>query len=87
MFTIMPFAIFGVFFIVFLMIAVRTAKLHKKAGKTISNIFETVSSNVEQQIENRLGQSKEETKTCEYCGSTIPADSSKCDSCGAKIKK
>ena len=53
----------------------------------MTNMINTVSASVQQEINKVLEQPKEENKVCEYCGSTIPADSTKCDSCGAKVKK
>lgn len=83
----LPFIIFGIFFVVFLMIAISIFKSHQKTGDTMANMINTVSAYAENEIEKAFEPPKQETKTCEYCGSIISADSTKCDSCGAKAKK
>ena len=69
------------------MIAISAFKSHKKAGDTMQNMINTVSAYAEKEIQEIIEQPIEETKTCEYCGSTMSAHSSQCDSCGAKVKK
>lgn len=87
MFIIIPFVTFGVFFTVFLIIGFSAFKLHKRTGDTMKNMINTVSVRFENEMQKAFGQPKDETKICEYCGSTISANSAKCDACGAKVKK
>ena len=83
----LPFIIFGVFFVVFFMIIVSAVKSHKQTGDTMQNMINTVSAYAEKQMQEAFEQPQEETKTCEYCGSTISFGSTKCNACGAKVKK
>ena len=56
----------------------------KTANKTIPIIeqrFDEYMAKNTESIENQ------ENKMCEYCGSHISNDATKCDSCGAKVKK
>ncbi len=87
----LPIIIFGVFFIVFLIIGLSAFKSHKHVGDTMQDMINTVSAYAEKEFNNAIEQldnkPHEKQKTCEYCGSAISAGSSKCDSCGAKVKK
>ena len=83
----LPFIIFGVFFVVFLMIGISAFKTHKKTGETMQNMINTVSAYAEKELQKTFEQPKPQTKTCEYCGSTISEGSNKCEACGAKVKK
>ena len=78
---------FAIFFIVFLVIAKHFFNVHRHNDDTMEDMISTISAYAEKQVQETFEQPKEETKTCEYCGSTIPANSKKCDSCGAKVKK
>ena len=77
---------FAIFFIVFLIIAKSFFRSHKRAKDSMEDMIHTISAYAEQHVEE-IAEHKEETKICEYCGSSIPANSAQCDSCGAKIKK
>ena len=83
----LPFIIFSLFFIAFLVIALSAFKNHKKTTDTMTNMINTVSAYAENEIEKAFDEPKQETKVCEYCGSIISANETKCNSCGAKIKK
>ena len=87
----LPFVIFGVFFVVFLVIGLNAFKSHKHTTDTMTNMINTVSAYAEKQTtdisQQADNQAKQETKICEYCGSIISANETKCNSCGAKIKK
>lgn len=82
---------FIIFFIVFLVIVKNFFRAHKHTGDTMEDMITTISAYAEKQMEDTMKEidnsSREQTKTCEYCGSTISAGSSQCDSCGAKVKK
>ena len=82
-----PIIAFGIFFVIFLAIAISAFRSHKHTGDTMRNMINTVSAYAEKEIENVFNPPKEETKICEYCGSTIPNGNTKCNSCGAKAKK
>ena len=81
-----PFIAFGIFFVIFLAIIISGFKTHKRTTDTIKNVFTTVSTNIESEIQKAFEPQKEETRTCDYCGSSVSVASLKCDSCGAKIK-
>ena len=78
---------FVIFFVVFLFIAKSFFRSHKHAKDTMEDMVHTITAYAEKQVEETLAQPKEETKICEYCGSTVASGSKKCDSCGAKVKK
>jgi hypothetical protein len=82
----LPIIIFGVFFIVFLIIGLSIFKSHKHTVDTMTTMITTVARNVEGNMDIKT-EPKEESKICEYCGSSIPSNSAKCNSCGAKVKK
>ena len=82
----LPIVVFIVFFVVFLSIALTFSKSHKQVDNTIKDIVTTVSAYAEKNIE-QLKEEVKKDKICEYCGSTISADSAKCSFCGAKVKK
>ena len=75
---------FVVFFIIFLLVAISIFKTHKKGGDTIQNMINSSADFIENEIKQVFAPKKEETKTCEYCGSTMPANSTQCNGCGAK---
>ena len=88
----LPIIIFGIFFMVFLIIGLSIFKSHKhiveKNKDTMIDIINTISANSDELIIGEVVEdNKQETRICEYCGSSIPVNSAKCDSCGAKIKK
>ncbi len=78
---------FVVFFVIFLLIAKHFFHPHKMLDDAV-DMANTVSAYAEQ-IKTELEPEPEpvKEKICEYCGSTIAEGNSKCDSCGAKIKK
>jgi len=84
---VLPFIIFGIFFVTFLMIAISAFKTHKRTSDTIQDMINTASIHLENETQNLFEQPKEEFKVCEYCGSRVSATSLECSSCGAKIKK
>ncbi|MFQ6724030.1 MAG: hypothetical protein ACLRFE_01670 [Clostridia bacterium] len=85
---IFPFLVFGIFFAVFLIIAISIFKSHKHSGDTMQNMINTISAYAEKEIEHHVKQLDADNteKTCEYCGSKISNGSNKCDACGAKVK-
>ena len=78
---------FGIFFVVFLMIAISMFKGHKTVGDSMQNMINTVSAYAEQQAQKEIKPIEPQTKTCEYCGATLDAKATQCQSCGAKTKK
>lgn len=84
---ILPFIVFGIFFVVFLVIVLNIFKSHKHTGDTMQNMINTVSARMEHEIQKVFEQPKDETRICEYCGSTISANATQCEACGAKVSK
>jgi len=83
---------FVIFFVIFLMIGKSFMKAHKNVDKTMDDMVATISAYAKEHMANEVDESQSvepviQDKTCEYCGSTIPAGSTKCGSCGAKVKK
>ena len=84
-----PIIIFVVFFVVFLVIGLSATKMHKHSADTMTDMISTISAYADKQaksFEDNIAKYSA-TKICEYCGSSISASSTKCNSCGAKIKK
>ena len=83
---------FVIFFVIFLSIAGSLFRSHKHVKDVTKDIATTISAFPEtyEPVEVFIPvtpESKEEDKTCEYCGSKIKSGETKCDACGAKVKK
>ena len=78
---------FVAFFITFLCIAGSVFRAHKHSNDTMQDMVNTISAYAEKEVQQAFTTKHEETKTCEYCGSKISNNNSKCDSCGAKGNK
>ena len=79
---------FIIFFVIFLSIVGSFFKSHHKVGDIklpdVDTIFDTVSAYAEKQVENL--PKLEQEQVCEYCGSTVKTDETKCMTCRTKIK-
>ena len=87
---------FIIFFVVFLIIAKNFFHLHKHNGndgdiidmaESMQEMINTITIYDENEDKEEPKPIVEQTKTCEYCGSTVSIRDTKCDSCGATVKK
>lgn len=76
---------FIMFFSIFTIVAASMSKHHKQSKETMQSMVEDITKKREEMNNNSSFITDE--KTCEYCGTKVPASSSKCGGCGATIKK
>lgn len=78
-----------IFFVAFAFIVVSVVKTAKKNGGEIKSLLNEKDELVEMVKKNfakKLNLQKYK-RYCEYCGTELSDDATKCDSCGAKITK
>lgn len=78
-----------VFLVVFSVIVVSVVKTVKKSGGQIKSLFNENDELIKMVKKNFDKQQNPQKyrRHCEYCGTELSDDATKCDSCGAKITK
>lgn len=84
LFVILPFVIFFVVFAIIVVSAVKTAKKNGGEIKSLLNEKDELVEMVKKNFAKKLNPQKYK-RHCEYCGTELSDDATKCDSCGAKI--
>ena len=79
----------AIFFIIFAVVVVSVIKTVKKSGGQIKSLFNENDELIEMVKKNFDKQQNPQKyrRHCEYCGTELSDDATKCDSCGAKITK
>ena len=78
-----------VFLVIFAVIIATVVKTVKKNGGEIKSLFNENDELIEMVKKNFDKQQNPQKfrRHCEYCGTELSDDATKCDSCGAKITK
>lgn len=80
---------FIIFFVIFLMIAINIFRGHNHSKDVMKNMVNTISAyaEAEKQESEKIEPVKQPERFCEYCGSSVAQGVTKCEACGAKVKK